>query len=212
MRFSFCTSSDRTATLTYDLTVVAAYEAIRYIEKSMQASGTRNRVTHIILCTDSQYLVDAMTFHVATYRENDFRGRKGKRIRNGTLIRKLDELIRSLEDSGVNVDFWEVDRDLNEDADELAARALRGECSYYWRPLVLTPQTTLTTSCLSSRPPLSSTRIGCAAPRHVIDKRPVQPTARTTTAMALDSFDLSTHARHLTTPSDLTTDRHNSLS
>lgn len=103
---------------------------MRYIEKSLQGTSSRNKVTHIILCTDSQYLVDAMTFHVATYRENDYRGRKGKRIRHYGLISKLDELIRSLEDSGVNVDFWEVDRDLNEDADELAARALRGMCAF----------------------------------------------------------------------------------
>ncbi|BFZ57721.1 hypothetical protein PYCC9005_004774 [Savitreella phatthalungensis] len=102
--------------------IVAAYEAIQYV-RNMQ---TRSKTTHIILCTDSQYLVDAMTFHVATFRDNDYRGRQGRRVRNGTLLRKLDELIRSLEDIGVNVDFWEIDRDLNEEADELAARALRG--------------------------------------------------------------------------------------
>ena len=50
-------------------------------------------------------------------------------VKHAKLLRELDDLITSLEDAGICVAFWEIEKEFNEDATELAKLALLDPCS-----------------------------------------------------------------------------------
>jgi ribonuclease HI len=112
------------------MTVYAAMQALTYIRTKIQQKEVlrSNRIQQIVLVCDSEYLLEAITHNVLHWRAAHWRAeRGGKLVRNARLMQKLDDLVCQFEDEGITVEFWEVERELNEDATEFAARALRGE-------------------------------------------------------------------------------------
>ncbi|KAI0445249.1 ribonuclease H-like protein [Xylaria telfairii] len=78
-------------------------------------------VIHLVIKSDSAYLVNGMTAHVEKWRENGWRTTKNTAVKNQDLWTRLYDLVRLLyTDKGVSVDFWLVPRDQNKDADRLA--------------------------------------------------------------------------------------------
>ncbi|KAI0106416.1 ribonuclease H-like protein [Nemania sp. FL0031] len=79
------------------------------------------RVAHLIIKTDSAYLVNGITAHVEKWRRNGWRTAKGTEVKNQDLWTRLDDLCESLyESTQVSIDFWQVPRHQNTDADHLA--------------------------------------------------------------------------------------------
>ncbi|KAJ7286775.1 ribonuclease H-like domain-containing protein [Mycena rebaudengoi] len=76
----------------------------------------------IVLLTDSQYVVGAMTEWVFGWKDNAWKNTKGKTVENKE-FQELDALIEQLEEDGLDVKFWLVGREHNEKADELAKAA-----------------------------------------------------------------------------------------
>ncbi|KAK7951091.1 uncharacterized protein PG986_006819 [Apiospora aurea] len=77
-------------------------------------------VKHIVLKTDSAYLVDGITRHIQSWRYNGWRKSNGKEVRNRWLWAWLEGLVEEYKAEGVGVDFWKVPRELNREADKLA--------------------------------------------------------------------------------------------
>ncbi|KAI0449208.1 ribonuclease H-like protein [Xylaria acuta] len=86
-------------------------------------------VRHLVMKSDSAYLVNGMTAHVEKWRENGWRTAKGTEVKNRDLWTKLYDLVYLLyAETEVAIDFWHVLRDQNQDADRLANFGL--EASY----------------------------------------------------------------------------------
>ncbi|KAI0412934.1 ribonuclease H-like protein [Xylaria grammica] len=107
----------------------AAIVAIKISEKYVYNGGqwdcedcpTPCAVAHLVIKSDSAYLVNGMTAHVEKWRQNGWRTAKGTEVKNRDLWTKLDNRVCSLyDDTGVAIDFWLVPRDQNREADNLA--------------------------------------------------------------------------------------------
>jgi ribonuclease HI len=78
----------------------------------------------VLLVTDSQYVVDAMTQHIYKWQDNRWRNARGQEVVNKEDFEELDELIDELEDDyEVFVKFLWVPKEDNDDADEMARQA-----------------------------------------------------------------------------------------
>ncbi|KAJ8121496.1 hypothetical protein ONZ43_g2065 [Nemania bipapillata] len=83
-------------------------------------------VKHLVIKSDSAYLVDGMTEHLANWRKNGWRTAQGTEVKNRELWELLDGLVRTYYDeTRVSIDFWHVPRHQNSDADRLANEGLR---------------------------------------------------------------------------------------
>ncbi|KAI1167654.1 ribonuclease H-like protein [Nemania serpens] len=86
-------------------------------------------VTHLVIKSDSAYLVNGMTAWVQKWRENRWRTAKNNDVKNQDLWTELDNLVHYLHAAtGVEIDFWHVPRDQNKDADSLANLGLEKAC------------------------------------------------------------------------------------
>lgn len=104
----------------------AAILALRKVKKLLNNEELDTEV--VVLASDSAYLVDAMTRHVERWRCNGWMNSKRGEVANKLDLRILDNLIDELKDEyGVYVKLWKVDREDNEEADELA----KGAAGYY---------------------------------------------------------------------------------
>ncbi|KAI0874534.1 ribonuclease H-like protein [Hypoxylon argillaceum] len=78
-------------------------------------------VRHLVIKSDSAYLVDGMTAHLEKWRANGWRTAKGTEVKNQDLWSRLDDKIRFIQqDKDVAINFWHVPRHHNTDADRLA--------------------------------------------------------------------------------------------
>ncbi|KAI0536919.1 ribonuclease H-like protein [Xylaria digitata] len=78
-------------------------------------------VTHLVIKSDSAYLVNGMTARLEKWVQNGWRTAKGTEVKNRDLWTQLVDLVFALyRDKGAAVDFWHVPRDQNLDADYLA--------------------------------------------------------------------------------------------
>ncbi|KAJ9602157.1 hypothetical protein H2200_013277 [Cladophialophora chaetospira] len=103
----------------------AAIEAINAAQRIMYKQGFRRDPTNlIVLQTDSSYLVHSIDRHIYKWRENDFTNSRGRAVANGEAFNTLDHLIYGLETKGIQVQFWLLPRELNQNADRLANMAL----------------------------------------------------------------------------------------
>ena len=78
----------------------------------------------VIIKSDSEYLVKGMTEWVRKWEDNGYLTAKGKPVGNADLFQQLVGMVQFLAAEGVEVLFWHVPRKFNEEADELANRAL----------------------------------------------------------------------------------------
>jgi ribonuclease HI len=106
----------------------AAVYALKAFTK-MRASGeigSKGLVTEVIIKSDSAYLVNGMTSFIVAWRQNGYRNSRGHHLKNQKLFRKLDRLCNNLYGLGIQVRFWRVSREDNQQADKLANAALDG--------------------------------------------------------------------------------------
>jgi len=78
----------------------------------------------VVVKTDSEYLVKSMTEYIVKWKENGFKNGRGRALADAHFYQLLDGVIVSLADSGVQVLFWLVPRDQNNDAEELTMKTL----------------------------------------------------------------------------------------
>ncbi|KAF2095441.1 ribonuclease H-like protein, partial [Rhizodiscina lignyota] len=78
------------------------------------------RVQHLVIKSDSAYLVNSMTKHIHKWRANGWMTAKKTPVSNHDLFVKRMEEVEGLEKLLTAVDFWLVPRELNADADRLA--------------------------------------------------------------------------------------------
>ena len=77
----------------------------------------------VIIRADSEYVVKGMTEWIYNWRGNGFKNSRRQSVTNGSLFSHLDDLIELLDYRGVEVLFWHVPREQNEDADKLVNAA-----------------------------------------------------------------------------------------
>jgi ribonuclease HI len=85
------------------------------------------KLQHIIVASDSAYLVDAMSLYVEGWIENEGIGSKGKVVHHYERLKALHEMLDEMEygdDGGIRVQFWHIDRSMNREADALANAVL----------------------------------------------------------------------------------------
>lgn len=106
----------------------AEIEALaKALEKIMDICSGNFQLSHIIIASDSAFLVDAMSRHIEGWIENDGIGSRGRKIAHYQRLKELHEKLDYMEysdDGGIVVQFWHVDRSMNEAADALANTAL----------------------------------------------------------------------------------------
>ncbi|KAJ3557599.1 hypothetical protein NP233_g11701 [Leucocoprinus birnbaumii] len=108
----------------------AAILALRKVQR-LFCLGDLTPKQHIAIIADSAYVVNGMTDWVYGWRKNGWRAADGGPIRNEADFKKLDNLVRTLEGLGMTIRFWRVDREHNQDADELAKEgAMKGDPSF----------------------------------------------------------------------------------
>ncbi|KAF9017298.1 ribonuclease H-like protein [Hymenopellis radicata] len=100
--------------------ILAAIKALKKVSLLLQNVFSVNT---IVLLSDSQYVVGAMTEWIFAWKENGWRNANGGVVENKADFQKLDQLIETLEEDGLDVKFWKVGRENNVHADELAKAA-----------------------------------------------------------------------------------------
>jgi ribonuclease HI len=81
-------------------------------------------LSFVVIKADSEYLVKGMTEWVFKWKSNGYRNVKGTEVVNGDLFEALERKVEELNGLGVEVRFWHVPRDWNQDVDGLANEAL----------------------------------------------------------------------------------------
>jgi len=81
---------------------------------------------HIVIKSDSAYLVDSITNYIGKWISNGWLNSSKRPVANRDLWEDILTKISDLEDLGAHVDFWHVPRERNTEADRLANLALSG--------------------------------------------------------------------------------------
>ncbi|RDK40245.1 ribonuclease H-like protein [Aspergillus phoenicis ATCC 13157] len=82
------------------------------------------RLHTVVIKSDSEYVVRGMTEWIFKWKANGWNTAKGLPVANQGHFKKIDSLVASLENEQVTVQFWQVPREFNQEADRLAASAL----------------------------------------------------------------------------------------
>ncbi|WEW57670.1 ribonuclease H [Emydomyces testavorans] len=90
-----------------------------------ESRNADNRVSIVVIKSDSEYLVKAMTEWILKWKRNGYTNCKGRPVANKSIFLAIEEEFCALEQRGVEVLFWHVPREYNAEADELASRALQ---------------------------------------------------------------------------------------
>lgn len=77
-----------------------------------------------MLITDSAYLKNGLSNWVWKWEENGFRNAEGLPVVTGNDFLYLHTLIKRFQPMNLEVNIWQVPRELNKDADRLANTAL----------------------------------------------------------------------------------------
>lgn len=86
------------------------------------------RTQNVVLISDSSYVVQSMTDWVFKWRNNGWANHRGYEVTNRDDFEKLDDLIDDLDgEHGVEVKFWRIPREFNQEADELAKDAVEDD-------------------------------------------------------------------------------------
>ncbi|KAK2882677.1 hypothetical protein FQN49_000109 [Arthroderma sp. PD_2] len=79
--------------------------------------------SHVVVKSDSEYMVKAVNEWSRNWESNGYRNANGQPVANADLFQRLNESVRTLEESGVRVDLQHVPREQNQDADRWANRS-----------------------------------------------------------------------------------------
>jgi len=97
--------------------------AVRALQIARQAVENDISTNCIVLLCDSSYVVRSMTEWVFRWQENGWKNSGGGPVVNAKDLKELDSLIEALAEDGIDVEFWNVGREDNVEADKLAAKA-----------------------------------------------------------------------------------------
>ncbi|KAJ7763182.1 ribonuclease H-like domain-containing protein [Mycena maculata] len=100
--------------------IIAATKVLRKASALLQDVIT---IGCVVLLSDSQYVVGAMTEWIFAWKENGWKDARGGPVQNKAEFQELDALIEQLEEDGLDVKVWLVGRENNAQADELAKAA-----------------------------------------------------------------------------------------
>lgn len=103
--------------------IIAVLKALEVLNKVWETMG----VMEVVVITDSDYVVKCMCGYLGKWLRNGFRTSKGTKVENEGLLRNLNDRINELDEEGIEVKFWRVDRSLNQKADALAKGALNSD-------------------------------------------------------------------------------------
>lgn len=78
----------------------------------------------VVFKSDSAYVVNGLTQWVWKWERNGYRTTQGTPVVNIDLFQQLVKQIYQLKESGLQIEFWKVDREFNQEADWLANDAL----------------------------------------------------------------------------------------
>ncbi|GLA29718.1 hypothetical protein ACMYSQ_003305 [Aspergillus niger] len=84
----------------------------------------KERLYTVVVKSDSEYVVRGMTEWIYKWKANGWVNAKGFPVTNQEHFGRIDSIVQSLEDEQVTVQFWQVPRELNQEADRLATSAL----------------------------------------------------------------------------------------
>lgn len=88
------------------------------------------RLNHLIIKSDSAYIVNAMTASIWKWLKNGWLTANKTPVKNRDLWEKLLIAYAVLEDLDVTVNFWHVPREKNAEADSLARQGMHSRCTY----------------------------------------------------------------------------------
>jgi len=102
--------------------------ALKYVRSGGQTicvhSGLPCRVEHLVIKSDSAYVVNGITEYVKKWETNGWRNAKGESVANQDLWRTLIKWVDQVNALDSVISFWHVKRADNQDADYLANFAL----------------------------------------------------------------------------------------
>ncbi|KAF7956927.1 hypothetical protein EAE96_004251 [Botrytis aclada] len=112
------------------MAMLHALELLRHHSTIRQwISGHRPLISlriDVIIITDSKFVHDCLTSWLPYWLRNGFRTAEGKQVVNKDLLLRIHHMIELLSDD-LDIQIWHVKRQHNQDADELANRALHTE-------------------------------------------------------------------------------------
>ncbi|KAK8117903.1 ribonuclease H-like protein [Apiospora kogelbergensis] len=80
---------------------------------------------HVVIKSDSAYLVDSITQHLPKWRSNGWLNSKGTLVANKPIWQLLAGCLDEFDKKGVGIHFWHVPRELNQEANRLAQLGLK---------------------------------------------------------------------------------------
>ncbi|KAK8848652.1 ribonuclease H-like protein [Apiospora arundinis] len=83
------------------------------------------RAQHIVIKSDSAYLVESITQHLPRWRSDGWRTSSGEPVANKPIWQLLAGCLDEFDKKGVGIHFWHVPRELNKEADRLAQLGLK---------------------------------------------------------------------------------------
>jgi ribonuclease HI len=94
--------------------------ALRAIDQCEAVNDRYPNITQFVIASDSQYLVRGITDWIYKWIDNGWTNSAGYNLANADLWSQLHSRVSQ---SWVDIMFWKVDRDENEEADEMAKEA-----------------------------------------------------------------------------------------
>lgn len=97
--------------------VLALEQVVKIQEEAPQ------RIAQVIVKSDSEYMVKGITEWIIKWKSNGWKTARGTVVQNRSSFRLLDEYVTMLNEDGIEVLFWHVPRDSNQQAHALAEAA-----------------------------------------------------------------------------------------
>lgn len=82
------------------------------------------KLYQVVIKAHSEYLVKSMTEWIFKWEKNGYKTSKGAAVSNAKMLKAIDKVIQRLNESDVEVLFWQVPKGRNQDAEKLANEAL----------------------------------------------------------------------------------------
>ena len=98
---------------------VAEILALIYRVKTGVRLAQRNNLNRVIIASDSAYACGGITKWIDRWRHREYAD-----VQNGPLFEYLDQLIQQVEGWHIKIQFWNIGRHMNKEADGIARRAL----------------------------------------------------------------------------------------
>lgn len=99
------------------------YTLQQALEKLHKSCEDMMGVSRVVIITDSEEVVEGLSSSVWDWEYNGYKTAEGKSVVDGTIFKKLHGTISKLENDGIDVSFWLVEEEWNQDAKRLATQS-----------------------------------------------------------------------------------------